>query len=25
LSFQDMKTIGRDYVIMGWGEGFRCK
>lgn len=25
LSFQDMKLIGRDYVIMGWGEGFRCK
>ena len=25
LSFQDLKTIGRDYVIMGWGEGFCCK
>ena len=25
LSFQDMKVLGRDYVIMGWGEGFLCK
>ena len=25
LSFQDLKTIGRDYVIMGWGEGYWCK
>lgn len=25
LSFQDLRTIGRDYVIMGWGEGFLCK
>lgn len=25
LSFQDMKILQRDYVIMGWGEWFLCK
>lgn len=25
LSFQDMKVLNRDYLILGWGEGFLCK